>query len=64
MKVINGTSLGFVFCKSAQGGHHLSMQIVLRFSLYYTFTPLSLDLFYHYLITLLQGHMAKHATAL
>ena len=37
---------------------------VLCFSLYYTFTPLSLDSFYHYLITLLQGHMAKHAITL
>ena len=34
------------------------------FSLYYTFTPLSPNLFNHYLITLLQGHMAKHAVTL
>ena len=37
---------------------------LLHFSLYYTFTPLLLHPFYHYLITLLQGHMAIHAVAL
>ena len=38
--------------------------VMLCFSLYYTFTPLLIDPFYHYLITLLQGHEAKHAIAL
>ena len=28
------------------------------------FTPLLLDPFYHYLITLLQGHMTMHVVAL
>ena len=34
------------------------------FSFHFTFTPLLLHFFYHYLITLLQGHKAIHAVAL
>ena len=37
---------------------------VLHFSLYYTFTPLLLNPFHYYLITLLQGHVAKHTVTL
>ena len=40
------------------------LMFLLHFSSYYTFTPLLLNLFHHYLITLLQGHMAKHTVAL
>ena len=38
--------------------------LLLCFSLYHTFTPLLLYPFYHYLITLLQGHMTIHAVTL
>ena len=38
--------------------------VVLRFLLYHTFTPLLLHFFHHYLITLIQGHMAIHVVAL